>query len=348
MNEYQSNTKSIRYYSLDTYKTIAALWIICLHGKLPDAISGELCALARTAVPFFFMVSGFFSYRPDLNENKRRKKRTRKIIRYSIILLGVTLVYTCYYFLLVILKKIDMAEFLSNFDFSFWLMHFSSISGHLWFVRSLIYMEMIFLLFEPVFAKRTGLYIALGLWIFDVVFFKYSGILFHMTIPEPYFEILTKFFGSAMVFYILGYQCKIHEKQILSCLKKIKLWVSVLTGGILIVMNLVEYHILTSIGMNQMPANYITTLLFSVYLFVWLLANRNIGKQTFINRIGEKYSMHIYYWHLLVIFISGVFCRIIGIPDLIYLNPLVVFAETLVITSTFLKMMEILRSTLKK
>lgn len=340
VNKMSSNwntAKKIRYNSLDTYKAIAALWIVCLHGKLPDAVSGEVCALARTAVPFFFMISGFFSYRPNDNDEIRHKMRKQKIIRYLKILLGVSLVYTGYYFLLVVTKRIDMAVFLSNFDLSFWLMNFSSSSGHLWFVRALIYMELIFLFFEPVFGEYRGTWIALALWISDVVFIKYSNFVLHITIPDPYFEILTKFFGTAMVYYILGYQCKIHEKEIVSCLDKFGKGVSILSGGGLIILNLAEYRILDDTSMNQMPSNYITTFLLSVCIFMWLIANRNVGSKTCLNKIGKKYSMYIYYWHLLVMFVTAALGRIIGMPEIVYLNPFIVYAETLIVSVFMVK-----------
>ena len=170
-----------------------------------------------------------------------------------------------------------------------------------------------------------------------------------MTIPEPYFEILTKFFGTAMVYYILGYQCKIYEKKIVSCFRKMNQGISILVGCMLFVLNLVEYRILTNTGMNQMPANYITTFLVSVYVFIWMIANGNVcRKRTFISRVGEMYSMYIYYWHLLVIFISGVFFRRAGISDYVYLNPLVVFIETLVVSAFFLEILKVIKNHLLK
>lgn len=320
-----------RYDSFDTYKTIAALWIICLHGKLPGIISGEFCALARTAVPFFFMVSGFFSCKADCDVSVRQRARRKKIKKYLSILVGITLVYTGYYFLLVCTNRISMESFLSNFDLSFWLMHFNSISGHLWFVRALIYMEIIFLFFEPLFAGKKGIVFSVVLWVSDVMLFKYSEVLFHMTIPEPYFEILTKFFGSAMVYYILGYQFKKNEDKILYYFGKMAGMAGIFAGCLLVILNLAEYHVVTVLNINQMPANYISTFFVSLYIFGWLLANRDFGRGSLINEIGKEYSMHIYYWHLMVIFLSGIVYRIIGIPDVIYLNPLLVFCETLII-----------------
>ncbi|MFV8815028.1 acyltransferase family protein [Aerococcus urinaeequi] len=53
--------KNMRYSSLDGMKTIAAFLVICIHIPFPGEVGQIITAIARIAVPFFFMVSGFFA-----------------------------------------------------------------------------------------------------------------------------------------------------------------------------------------------------------------------------------------------------------------------------------------------
>ena len=52
----------MRNKSLDAAKAIAAFLVVFIHISFPGMTGRIIKTLARSAVPFFFMVSGFFCY----------------------------------------------------------------------------------------------------------------------------------------------------------------------------------------------------------------------------------------------------------------------------------------------
>lgn len=52
----------MRNKSLDAVKAIAACLVVCIHVSFPGQAGQLVKVLARCAVPFFFMVSGYFCY----------------------------------------------------------------------------------------------------------------------------------------------------------------------------------------------------------------------------------------------------------------------------------------------
>ena len=68
----------MRNKSLDAGKAMAAFGVVFIHVSFPGQTGQIIKALARSAVPFFFMVSGYFCYYNRRN-NDRGKRITDKI-----------------------------------------------------------------------------------------------------------------------------------------------------------------------------------------------------------------------------------------------------------------------------
>lgn len=52
----------MRNRTFDLFKWVAALFVLLLHVPFPGDVGGTVRMFARWAVPFFFMVSGYFTY----------------------------------------------------------------------------------------------------------------------------------------------------------------------------------------------------------------------------------------------------------------------------------------------
>ena len=63
----------MRNKSLDAVKAIAACLVVCIHVSFPGQAGQLVKVLARCAVPFFFMVSGYFCYYQNCNASKRSR-----------------------------------------------------------------------------------------------------------------------------------------------------------------------------------------------------------------------------------------------------------------------------------
>ena len=62
----------MRNKSLDAGKAMAAFGVVFIHVSFPGQTGQIIKALARSAVPFFFMVSGYFCYYNRRNTFNRR------------------------------------------------------------------------------------------------------------------------------------------------------------------------------------------------------------------------------------------------------------------------------------
>lgn len=51
-------------YCLDFIKGIACIFVVFMHCEFPGVIGTAVQAISRFCVPFFFMVSGYFCFRP--------------------------------------------------------------------------------------------------------------------------------------------------------------------------------------------------------------------------------------------------------------------------------------------
>ena len=51
-------------YCLDYLKGIACIFVVFMHCEFPDMLGTAVQAISRFCVPFFFMVSGYFCFRP--------------------------------------------------------------------------------------------------------------------------------------------------------------------------------------------------------------------------------------------------------------------------------------------
>lgn len=322
-------TQTNRLESLDAFRTIAMFLVLILHGTLPQGIDSWLSALCRIAVLYFFLVSGYFAV-----HQTDRQVQLKRLKRHGIQLLTVELVSRLVWLAKAAFGKVTLGELLADMGAPYLLLNISFVSGHMWFLRALIYMELLFLTPAAEFLRgKGGLWCALAVWAADMVLTKYSAIFFGWAIPMPWFEVVTKFFGATFVFYVLGGQIRSRGQAWIR-------WVRSLGGrkqlgllALLICGNLAEYGLLTHFSVDAMPCDYIMTGVLSVYCFLLLLSNPNWGAGTVLEIIGQKYSMYVYYWHMLVLSLCGTVALRLGISPMLYANPLAIFAETMAVVA---------------
>lgn len=68
-----------RYDGIDILKAICAFLIVCIHCPFPGEVGWYVVALARIAVPIFFMITGFF-YDGTVTRNDRGKKMKKMAV----------------------------------------------------------------------------------------------------------------------------------------------------------------------------------------------------------------------------------------------------------------------------
>lgn len=156
----------MRNNALDAAKLLACFFIIFVHvGRFPefDAPWGEtLRVMARWAVPFFFLASGFTISRIDAVSILKRVTKLISILFYGSII----------YIPILYLQSKDSIVILVDKFISLNTLHNGSF-GHLWFIGSLISGVVLFWYAKQNMSHRTSLTISLFIvvlcWLGDVV-----------------------------------------------------------------------------------------------------------------------------------------------------------------------------------
>lgn len=126
--------------TIDFFKLIFSICVVCIHtgflSFLPPDIAWFINRLIfRIAVPFFFVVNGFFLYKRVCDF---QKKAERNLIEYNKKMLKTYAIYTLIYSFLYLLKEILLHRNLNNSILE--LLHYLIVYpiGAMWYVWALI------------------------------------------------------------------------------------------------------------------------------------------------------------------------------------------------------------------
>lgn len=108
-------------HCIDFVKGIACIMVVFLHVPFPEWVDTVVRPVARFAVPFFFMISGFYLYNPD--RAVVSKKMPKKIRRILFLAIFAFCIYTAEAIVFdVIVNKQPLLEFFfENFSVKFWM-----------------------------------------------------------------------------------------------------------------------------------------------------------------------------------------------------------------------------------
>ena len=313
-----------RYDSLDTFKFIACFMVVLLHFPVNGVVGNYLAAVARIGVPFFFLVSGFFSY----SEEYDVKKGIRKIYKYFLLTVGIDAVYLAKDILRVVLNKIELQDLIAKIATpEFIIANFGGASGHIWFIRALLYLGIFELIFHKIIDFKKVKYVLPLVWLADIFFIKYAFVL-GITIPQPWNEILSKFIGVGFLYYFAGRCIKEHLAFFIE--RKLGTGLSITAIITLTILLLAEKFILDTWLVNLMPANYIMVMPCTVFIFIVLLQNHLWGQNGIFNFIGRELSMYIYYWHGLIGGLLASLLNKTNLSDKLHANVILVFASSII------------------
>lgn len=304
----------MRIDSVDVFRFIAIIAVVIIHASpfrfVEQGIKFQIADIvinqsARFAVPFFFVISGFF-YGYRLNQGKILTDLTKTTVW------KLVLIY-CFWSLFYILP-FNVIGVISEFGYIglikvvYWkvnyffnnplILLFQGTGKHLWFIPSLVCAVLLASIFLYYKAYRMLAFVAAGLFIFGVIGKSYSntliGIEFNFnTRNGPFFS--TIFFAIGIYLSSL----KINQRKLL------------LLGVILIVLGwagqLIEVYLLWSlIGEYSEPDFVFSTLAFGTGFAMLSLTNANIFKVEKLSGLGRLtlgvYVIHMVYVDLLKYF----------------------------------------------
>lgn len=304
-----------RYSSIDFIKCFAAFAIVCIHTKpfyqatiVND--SGEyiffiINTLAKFAVPFFFIVSGYlFGKKMVLCKND-----TKYFLKYSIKIARLYFGWTFFYFLYNIgvnlaSSYIKQTKFHSELIPQFSIVSFAKVivqifytgyaGGHLWYLIALLWSIAILFIFVKYQKINTLLLVSFALNIVGLFGNSYQGII-HFPIPTRD----AMFFG--LFYCTLGCYFAYHEKTIQQKISNIKTSYFICLLLVFCGLQIIERAILIKYFSGKISHDFfITTIPLSVSLFLFALAKKHVGNRSYLTVIGEK-AVGIYVVHLFFI-----------------------------------------------
>lgn len=128
-------------YCFDFTKGIACICVVFMHCEFPGRLGIMVQAVSRFCVPFFFMLSGYYSY----YDEEGRYNAHRKITHIA----QITVFASLFYFFVIVVWNLLFSNRLSfplYSEFINWLIFNQPvlISGHLWFLYALLYDYILF------------------------------------------------------------------------------------------------------------------------------------------------------------------------------------------------------------
>ena len=82
-----------RYDTLDVFRIIASFFVVLVHIHLPAPVTAPSMAIARFAVPFFYLITGYFLYDPSDDKKKALSRIVKALIKTARLTLGLFVLY---------------------------------------------------------------------------------------------------------------------------------------------------------------------------------------------------------------------------------------------------------------
>lgn len=280
-----------RYGNVDILKAICAYLVIIIHFEFPfKYLYAE--AVARMAVPVFFMISGFFC--------KGEKREIQRKIVHLFILFGISeIIYFGYYI------------FLYRTWWTYWLggvLNWETIKNALifnytnvflagWFLLALAYMYILYWVIVKLHLRKLAYAIApfVLLWLWFGQRAQTMGIIRNIP-PMP--NII-----RAYPFFVIGVWTQEYQSQIIKRVSDRMNWILIIIGFILVVC---ERYILNRIVFEEKYYIYFGTIFLVVGAFLLTIQskdNMEVPLLRYMQYIGEKLSSYIYILHYLIILI---------------------------------------------
>lgn len=282
--------------SVDLCKLIASLFVVFIHIPFPGEAGSMVTCLSRFAVPFFFAVSGYYSYNVS---TRGLQKRIYHILKLNLIAILLHIAYRCLtaaYWgdsIMVVLNALVP----NKEDLGMWVfLHVNPFGGHLWYLTAICVCYVILYTYVRFFSDKKVDYRPLytvGFVLF-IIRIAIMDILPLGGFQIPYYFYRDGFFIGLPVF-CMGLFLRQYQQQILSsfCLTSRKLVAWLLIG---ILLSLFQWLTLSA---GELPLGAVLQVLILILL---LSSNPTVTSNGFLKeRIIAKFrylSTAVYIIHL--------------------------------------------------
>lgn len=281
---------------LDFLKFVACILVVFIHCKFPGAFGDDMKAIGRIAVPFFLMVSGYFSVNKSLQiEIASLNKKTKHIL--SLIMFSLVF-YALYHlainYLLLHNTPIDVTiDYIATFNLKkFVVTNTLSHYLHLWFLFALLYC---YLLLYPPFLRKALLkrQVLLATIVLTLMVFVLSSEILPFlgkNIELLGFKSQHIFLFRALPFFLIGLYTRLYQP-----LKNVNTNTLLIVALLGIGLSLIERHFQV-----QDSQAYIGSILCSFLMLLYVLRTKHEYPKMTVTW-GEKLSLYVYIYHIAVI-----------------------------------------------
>ena len=308
---------------LNCFKGIACIGVVFIHVHFPGILGDIVWRLAQFAVPIFFMTSGYFVYSWDREwiaiTLKRRAKRILWLSVWS------TLLYWCITVGYTVIKNNFVLEGANPLE-NFWIIlrfiflqdvDFSG-GGHLWFLWALLWSYVIVGFINRLNVWKQAYYslpVLLVIMVMLSVLRGYYGWSWHST-------------GNVVMgvtYVLVGNFIAAHCK-----------WVKLLSNSnMIIAIVLGEILALATFLPIKYDFSQIGLIVTSLAMFAYAINNGKLVLNRYLEAIGQRYSLYIYIFHILVAICLMKIEKIAGVNDsawLMAVHPVMVVLMTLLVS----------------
>ena len=325
----------MRNKSLDAGKAVAAFGVVFIHVSFPGQTGQIIKALARSAVPFFFMVSGYFCYYNRRNTDNRGNtdkgnQITDKIPAKVHHILKLLAFAVFFYFLwgsmMHLVEKEAIGPWLQEMvkkEHLKELFRYNSTSPlkpHLWFLPALIYCYILDYFIEKLHLGKLAYLsvpVLLGCFLWRAYFGRFQGVFYHTMEYRNYFF-------TGMPFFLTGQMLHEYEKML-----DRKLSWQVLFAGALLGSGITVWEYFGAGAREVYPGN----VLLSVSLFLLcVLYGTKIRGPEHLAVLGRAFAFPIYLLHPAVADLMKKLAGFLGIsriPAYLWLRPILVCGCTI-------------------
>ncbi|GEM_PF-4814610 len=299
-----------RNSTIDCLRLVAAFLVVFIHSGLHGLngktgfIGSIVLLFARTAVPFFFIVSGYFMYSKDYAvQIKKIRKSVPKL--FNIFILS-SILYFIFYGWYFGSYSFTIGLITPTTIFNMVVFNHPVYNEALWFILALIGASVLHLV-NAMFLKKDEivLLIAAVLYFISLMVSNYATAIGLHSIDASYYR---NFLGEALLFTMIGYMAAKYASYItkMSVMKLLYY-----LAGSLILYAIEFYAIRTH---NSAPADiYMMLPIFTFFVFALALRFPSVLKNTVIPYLGATLSLYIYLLHILVLYSLDVFMSRLGI-----------------------------------
>ena len=277
-----------RNKSLDVLKLIASYFVVFIHFKFSGLAGDIVEALARFAVPVFFMVSGYFAYSNSIEKIISKMKNIIKIYFWGAV------IYICFYGILALYDvgiKGAMWYCILYFNpvliVKFIVFNVPRSSEHLWFLVALIYVYGLHY-FVVKWKIKDCVYLWIGVVLLAIHLLLGVGLSSMGIVIPPC--VIRNFLFMGYPFYCIGMLIRKNEDLVHKKITYKRAMILILIG---VIETVISYFIC---GENEL---YIGSVLVAVALLIISIKTKDIRINEKVIKLSQT-STGIYLIHIMV------------------------------------------------